>query len=134
MTLGGYYKKMQNLVYYTDAMAMFTSAAQGWSDHAQVGGGTSYGAEFLYEARLPKTGLEWSLAYTWSKTDRTFSDIDGGTPFPARYDRRHILHASAQWKGVNAAFTLQSGHWETVAAGQYIGYTSFKFRICLETI
>ena len=122
VTLGGYYKKMQNLVYYTDAMAMFTSAVQGWSDNAQVGSGTSYGAEFLYEARLPKTGLEWSVAYTWSKTDRTFPDIDHGNPFPARYDRRHILHASAQWKGVSAAFTLQSGHWETVAAGQYTGY------------
>jgi len=122
VTLGGYYKKMQNLVYYTDAMALFTAAAQGWSDHAQVGDGTSYGAEFLYEGQLPKVGLEWSLAYTWSKTDRSFPNIDHGNPFPARYDRRHILHASAQWKGVNAAFTLQSGHWETVAAGQYIGY------------
>lgn len=122
VTLGGYYKKMQNLVYYTDAMAMFTSAAQGWSDNAQVGSGTSYGTEFLYEAHLPKTGLEWSLAYTWSKTDRTFPDIAHGTPFPARYDRRHILHASTQWKGFSVAFTLQSGHWETVAAGQYTGY------------
>ncbi len=122
VTLGGYYKKMKNLVYYTDAMAMFTAAAQGWSDNAQVGSGTSYGAEFLYEGQLPKIGLEWSLAYTWSKTDRSFPYIDEGKPFPARYDRRHILHASAQWRGVSAAFTLQSGHWETVAAGQYIGY------------
>lgn len=122
VTLGGYYKKMENLVYYTDAMAMFTSAAQGWSDHAQRGSGTSWGAEFLYEGHLPLSGLEWSLAYTWSKTDRTFPDISHGNPFPARYDRRHILHASTRWKGLNAAFTLQSGHWETVAAGRYIGY------------
>lgn len=122
VTLGGYYKKMENLVYYTDAMALFTAAAQGWSDHAQVGVGTSYGAEFLYEARLPEIGAEWSLAYTWSKTNRSFPDIDGGRPFPARYDRRHILNANAQWKGISAGFTLQSGHWETVAAGQYIGY------------
>jgi hypothetical protein len=122
VTVGGYYKKMQNLVYYTDAMALFTASAQGWSDHAEVGDGTSYGAEFLYEGRLLKTGLEWSLAYTWSKTDRSFLTIDGGKPFPARYDRRHILHAGTQWKGVSAAFTLQSGYWETVAAGQYIGY------------
>ena len=120
-TLGGYHKKMHNLVYYTDAMALFTAAAQGWSDHAQVGSGTSYGAEFLYEGRLPETGVQWNLAYTWSKTDRTFPYIDGGRPFPARYDRRHILNAGAQWKGVSASFTLQSGHWETVAAGQYIG-------------
>ena len=122
VTLGGYYKKMDNLVYYTDAMTMFTAAAQGWSDHVQVGGGTSYGAEFLYEGYLPEAGAEWSLAYTWSKTDRTFPYIYEGRPFPTRYDRRHILNANAQWKGFSAGFTLQSGHWETVAAGQYPGY------------
>lgn len=121
LTLGGYYKKMKNLVYYTDAMAMFTSVAGGWNDHAQVGDGTSFGAELLYEGRLPETGAEWSVAYTWSKTDRRFPYIDNGKPFPARYDRRHILHASAQWKGINTGFTLQSGHWETVPAGQYVG-------------
>ncbi len=122
VTIGGYHKKMENLVYYTDAMAMFTAAAQGWNDHVQVGSGTSYGAEFLYEGRLPESGAEWSLAYTWSKTDRTFPYIYEGRPFPARYDRRHILNANGQWKGVSAGFTLQSGHWETVPAGQYIGY------------
>lgn len=88
VTIGGYHKKMGNIVYYTDAMAMFTAAAQGWSDHVQMGGGASYGAEFLYEARLPEIGAEWSVAYTWSKTDRVFSYINGGQPFPARYDRR----------------------------------------------
>lgn len=87
-----------------------------------MGGGTSYGAEFLYEARLPVIGDEWSVAYTWSKTGRVFPYINGGQPFPARYDRRHIVNANAQWKGVSAGFTLQSGHWETVAAGHYIGY------------
>ena len=121
-TLGGYYKKMDNLVYYTDAMAIFTSAATGWNDDARVGTGTSYGMELLYEGRLPSAGAEWNIAYTWSKTDRRFPDIDKGIPFPARYDRRHILNASASWKGISLAFTMQSGHWETVAAGQYLGY------------
>ena len=121
-TLGGYYKKMDNLVYYTDAMAIFTSAATGWNDDARVGTGTSYGMELLYEGRLPSAGAEWNIAYTWSKTDRRFPDIDKGIPFPARYDRRHILNASASWKGISLAFTMQSGHWETIAAGQYLGY------------
>lgn len=120
LTVGGYYKRMENLVYYTDAMALFTAAAQGWSDHAQVGSGTSYGVEFLYEGRW--AGASWNLAYTWSKTDRQFPYINEGRPFPARYDRRHIVVASALWKGATAAFTLQSGHWETVAAGHYAGY------------
>ena len=122
VTLGGYYKQMDNLVYYTDAMAIFTSAATGWNDDARVGTGTSYGLEFLYEGHLPSVGAQWNLAYTWSKTDRRFPDIEKGSPFPARYDRRHILNAGASWKGISLAFTMQSGHWETIAAGQYLGY------------
>lgn len=122
VTLGAYAKKMRNLVYYTDAMALFTSAAQGWGDHAKVGSGSSRGLEFLYEGRLPDAGLRWDVAYTWSKTDRSFPDIDGGRAFPARYDRRHILNAGASWRGLSVAFTLQSGHWETVPAGHYTGY------------
>ena len=121
LTLGGYHKRMENLVYYTDAMAMFTSASLGWADNAKVGSGTSYGAELLYEGHL-EDGPQWSLAYTWSKTDRRFPDIDAGQAFPARYDRRHVLNASGQWKGVSVGFTLQSGHWETVAGGQYLGH------------
>ena len=119
LSIGGYYKEMENLVYYTDAMALFTAAAQGWNDHAKVGGGTSYGAEFLYEGSF--LGVETSVAYTWSKTDRRFPDINLGVPFPARYDRRHILNASVRWKGLSGALTLQSGHWETVPAGHYVG-------------
>ena len=124
VSFGGYYKKMENLVYYTDAMALFTAAAQGWNDHAQVGGGTSYGAEFLYEGSL--LGVETSVAYTWSKTDRCFPNINNGNPFPARYDRRHILNASVRWKGLTGAFSLQSGHWETVPAGHYIGQLPYE--------
>ena len=122
VTAGAYAKRMRNLVYYTDAKALFTAAAYGWSDNAQVGDGTSRGIEFCYDGNLPAVDLSWNLAYTWSKTDRRFPGINGGRAFPARYDRRHVLNAGAQWKGFSATFTLQSGHWETVAAGQYSGY------------
>ena len=121
VTIGGYHKKMENLVYYTDAMSLFTSAAQGWNNHAQVGSGTSYGAEFIYEGQLREAGAAWSMSYTWSRTDRSFPHINGGEPFPAHYDRRHILNADARWKGISVCFTLQSGHWETVPATQHIG-------------
>ena len=59
---------MRNLVYYTDAKALFTAAAYGWSDNAQVGDGTSRGIEFSYDGNLPAVDLSWNLAYTWSKT------------------------------------------------------------------
>ena len=74
------------------------------------------------------------MAYTLSMTDRTFAEVNGGLTFPAKFDRRHILNATASLKVAdksrwNAAltglFTYQSGHWETVAAGEYPAVTFF---------
>ncbi len=122
ITAGGYWKTMENLVYYTDAAALFTSAAQGWNNFAQVGRGTSYGLELLYEGSLPQYRISWEASYTWSKSDRAFSNINSGSPFPAKFDRPHICNASVHWGDLTVSFTYQSGHNETVPAGQYAGY------------
>lgn len=126
ITIGAYDKHMDGLVYFSDASLLFSSAIAGWSSNVKVGSGTSRGIEFLYE----KVGrrLNWRLAYTLSKTDRTFPEINDGVTFPAKYDRRHILSATASLVLVDGAmckmsltgsYTFQSGHRETVAAGEY---------------
>ena len=124
---GGWYKKaMDNLTYYSDATKLFDSSLAGWSENIEIGTGASYGYECLYE----KTGgrIGWRIAYTWSKTDRTFPNLNKGETFPAKFDRRHILNASLnvllvskRKMNVSAAglFTYQSGHWETVTAGSW---------------
>lgn len=126
ITIGAYDKHMDGLVYFSDASLLFSSAIAGWSSNVKVGTGTSRGIEFLYE----KVGrrLNWRLAYTLSKTDRTFPEINDGVTFPAKYDRRHILSSTASLVLVDGAmckmsltgsYTFQSGHRETVAAGEY---------------
>ena len=130
ITVGAYDKKMYNLVYFVDASQLFSSAIAGWSHNIKVGTGTSRGVEFLYE----KDGdvLDWRVAYTLSKTDRTFEKVNDGMTFPAKFDRRHILNATASYTFVDnqkrtialtGLYTWQSGHWETVAAGEYPGVT-----------
>ena len=130
ITVGAYDKKMYNLVYFADASQLFSSAIAGWSHNIKVGTGTSRGVEFLYE----KDGdvLDWRVAYTLSKTDRTFEKVNDGNTFPAKFDRRHILNATALYTLVDnqrrtialtGLYTWQSGHWETVAAGEYPGMT-----------
>lgn len=129
LSLGCYSKTMKNLVYFTDATALFSSAAAGWRDNIDVGKGSSKGLEFLYE----KTGgkLNYRISYTWSKTDRTFPRVNVGVPFPAKFNRPHILNVSADYSisknnrrevAINALFTYQSGHWETIASGYYQGF------------
>ena len=127
-SVGAYYKEMDNLVYFADATQLFSSAKAGWRDNFKTGSGTSYGIEFLYELDTDK--LDGRIAYTLSKTDRVFAEINGGLPFPAKYDRRHILNVTGEYVlswterreyGVSTLFTYQSGHWATMAAGEYTG-------------
>ncbi len=123
---GAYYKDMDRLVYFSDASKLFDSAIVGWEENIRTGSGTSRGLEFLYE----KTGelLNWRIAYTLSRTDRHFPELNKGVTFPAKYDRTHILNASATVRvlsrermnlNVSGQFTWQSGHMETVSAGSW---------------
>lgn len=127
-TGGAYKKEMDNLVYYKDAVMLFSSATAGWKDGISVGEGRSKGYEFLYELSYEK--VKAKAAYTWSKTDRLFPDVNRGRFFPAKFDRRHILNITVDWTvykdssrewGFNTLVTYQSGHWETVSSGRYEG-------------
>ena len=117
-SLGGYYKRMGNLVYYKYAQTLFTDAFAGWEHSVDIGKGNSYGGEFLYE--YLGRDLYFRTAYTLSKTDREgFATICDGGKFHARFDRRHILNMQGRWKGFSLAMTLQSGHWENGAPLTY---------------
>ena len=117
-SVGGFCKSMDNLVFYKYSPALFSGALAAWENDVDLGQGKSYGMEFLYEYQ----GDEFyaRAAYTLSKTTREgFESICDGAPFHARFDRRHVLNATAQWRGFSAAFTFQSGHWENGAAETY---------------
>ncbi len=126
LTAGAYQKDLWGLTYFRDAGKIFSSAIAGWRDNLETGIGTSRGVEVLYEKAGDK--LNYHLAYTLSKTDRTFERVNEGVTFPAKFDRRHILNFRISYSllndsrkeiRLNGFFTYQSGHWETVAAGEY---------------
>ena len=140
ITLGAYDKKMYNLVYFLDAGQLFSPAIAGWSSNIKVGTGTSRGVEFLYE----KDGgrLDWRVAYTLSKTDRTFAEVNMGETFPAKFDRRHILNVTTSYTiadnsrrsiALTGLYTYQSGHWETVASGEILAMTLTGEEVVLDT-
>lgn len=115
---GYFHKKMDGLIFYRFAQTLFDNGYAKWTKDACQGQGMSYGGEFLYEYQ----GRDFysRLSYTLSKADRSgFSLINDGDWFHARFDRRHVLSAMAQWKGFSAAMTLQSGHWENGASEKY---------------
>ena len=129
ISVGGYTKAMQNLVYFTDATQLFSSALAAWRNNIDVGTGHSKGIEFLYEKDGER--LTARIAYTLSKTDRVFPNMNAGEAFPAKFDRTHILNATVEYIlskksnreiGLTSLFTFQSGHRETVAAGSFSGH------------
>ena len=117
-SLGGFYKWMENLIYYKYSQALFSGALAAWENDVELGNGRSYGLEALYEFQQG----DWyaRASYTLSKTTREdFPSFYEGRPFHARFDRRHVLNATAQWRGFTATVILQSGHWENGQSETY---------------
>nr|WP_321487298.1 hypothetical protein [uncultured Draconibacterium sp.] len=132
-TLGGYYRRMQNLVSYISAVNMFGLNDTSWEDEVDVGKGCSYGFELSGTAQTNRFGL--TLAYTLSKATRQFKQINNGKSYPFKFDRRHILNLQSKYttaerktkKGhkqeqyINTVLSYSSGHNTTLPVGTYQG-------------
>ena len=98
-SIEGYYKWMDNLLEYKPG-STFLGTSEGWQDMVCMGRGWAYGIEFLAQKSVGNiTG--W-VGYTWSRTWRQFDtpgeELNGGDPFPAKYDRIHDISITLQYK------------------------------------
>ncbi len=119
-----YYKRLQNVLDYKEGTTFLNKFNTAWYDRVSIGKGTSYGAEFYLEKTAGRT-KGW-LSYTLSKTDRQFDDINGGRPFPFKFDRRHNLaivvsHDLGKNKTLSANFVYNIGTALTVTGNRYLG-------------
>jgi len=95
-SIEAYYKTMANMIEYKEGASFIDgideegTTSRAWENKIETDGkGTSYGIEFLVKKNIGKT-TGW-IGYTWSKTDRQFSNVSFGEPFPYTYDRRHDI-------------------------------------------
>lgn len=125
-SLGGYWKWMENLLYFADGGSLFNASLGSWRTGVYTRKGRSFGLEATYGYHGKR--LDARVAYTLSKTERLFDRLNGGEWFPAKFDRRHMLHVTGDYiltqrerlkMGVTTLVTLQSGCWETVPIGHY---------------
>ncbi len=127
-----YYKTMNNLVEYEEGARPEDNINANIDSQLTFGSGTSHGVEFFLKKR---TGdFNGWLGYTWSKTDRTFNDLNSGLTFPAKYDRRHDFSAVANYElsdrwVLSGAFVYSSGNAFTPPISWYIleGRTVFEY-------
>ena len=92
-TLDLFYKKLFEQIEYREGSTTLTTLTRNWYDLVTTGGiGTSKGVELGVTKKSGRfTGL---FAYTWSKTDRLFTDLNNGNPYPYLYDYTHNLNAT----------------------------------------
>lgn len=110
-SLEGFYKEMSHLVEYAEGSELQMNDEH-WEDKILSGSGKALGLEFYAEKLSGR--LTGSLAYTLSKNTRTFEDINFGAPFPYKYDRRHDLSLTANFRvndhiSMGAVWVLASG-------------------------
>ena len=98
-SIEGYYKWMNNLLEYKPG-STFLGSSVGWEDMVCSGRGWAYGLEFL--AQKSVGNIPGWFGYTWSRTMRLFDrpgeELNGGDPFPAKYDRIHDISLALQYK------------------------------------
>ncbi|MFC2133196.1 carboxypeptidase-like regulatory domain-containing protein [Bacteroidota bacterium] len=86
------------------------------------GKGWAYGAEFLLRKKLGR--LNGWIGYSVSKSMRKFNEINGGKPYPAKYDRTHdfsiVLNYQLDHKWMlSANWVYSSGYNITIPYGNY---------------
>lgn len=134
-SLEAYYKTMSNLIEYIDGASFFESST-GWENKIVAGDGYAYGLEFLAQKTIGKT-TGW-IGYTWSKTERIFNrsgeELNGGKPFPAKYDRRHdfsfvLSHKFSSRFDLSGTIKYSSGNFVTLPLLNYKGFSEFDGKL-----
>ncbi|MEM6963708.1 MAG: TonB-dependent receptor [Bacteroidota bacterium] len=124
MSVEGYYKKMDHLVTYLNSSSLradisnpsnFTfvpNSTTNWESQFTVGEGWNYGTEFQIKKISGK--MTGAINYTWAFANRRFPDLNEGEAFPYRYDRRHNLNLSFnyrfnRWLNVSSNWSYATG-------------------------
>lgn len=120
-----FYKTLGNILEYKSDASYITSASN-WQDAFTSGKGEAYGWECM--AEKTKGALTGWASYTLMYNNRIFPELNNGTAFPARYDRRHNVSLAAIYnfsKNIvfSASWVYISGFAITTPIGKYLSGT-----------
>jgi hypothetical protein len=80
-----YYRDLQNVIDFKDGANIVLRNY--FESELVFGKGWAYGFEFMVRKNIGD--LSGWISYTWSNSERQFDEVNGGVPFPAKYDRTH---------------------------------------------
>ena len=111
--LESYVKYMNNITEYEEGTNLVFSTD--FVDALLQGEGRAYGFELFARKEHYKWHAWLSYALSWA--DRQFDDLNGGSRFPAKYDRRHTLSFAAQYD-INERWSF-STIWEYISGSRF---------------
>ncbi|MFD1629252.1 TonB-dependent receptor plug domain-containing protein [Pseudopedobacter beijingensis] len=134
----GYYKDINNKKYSTSlsifykkmyGLAEFSGGIMNLIDNMKIednlyyGNGDSWGTELFIKKTKGRFG-GW-LSYTFAVANRQFDKINEGKRFPFKYDRRHDISLTCNYKinrlwSASALFTFASGNAYTKPVSRYM--------------
>lgn len=122
-----YYKWLSNQLEFKPGANLLLNA--NLENEMIFGSGKAYGLELFLNKKLGK--LTGWIGYTLSRSERKFDAINGGKPFPYRYDRTHDVSVvanyplSKKWEA-SAVFVYGTGNALTLPVGRFTYNLSYN--------
>jgi outer membrane receptor for ferrienterochelin and colicin len=123
ISIEGYYKQLENVIEYKNSTFVGNSSAN-WEYNVLTGGnGKTYGVELLAQKQVGK--LAGWVGYTLSWAYRQFDQINQGSWYPFKYDRRHDVSVALTYKlnprvEFSAAWVFSTGNALTLPSGKFV--------------
>lgn len=122
-----YYKVMDNQLEFKPGAQLLLN--QNLEGEMIFGTGKAYGIELFVQKKVGR--LTGWIGYTLSRAERTFPQLNGGKPFPYRYDRTHDLsivanyRLSKKWEA-SGVFVYGTGNALTLPTGRFTYYYGYN--------
>lgn len=91
-----YYKTLDNISAFREGGKIEVNATSEWETFVPTGDGYAYGFETYFEKVVGKT--LFNINYTYSISDRRFSDLNNGDKFPFALNREHSIKSSINYR------------------------------------
>lgn len=130
LNAGCYARSMDGIISYKSSINMFRITDDTWENEVETGSGRSAGIEV--SGSVSSERLSMNIAYTLSRTDRKYPDINNGERFPFKFDRPHIINIQSDLmtrkrkrgeQHLGLVLSYSSGNLMTAQKSQYQGVT-----------
>jgi len=121
ISINPFYKFLNGVLNYKEGFSFIDpnsfdiKVTSGWEENITRGQGTVFGADFTAEGYVFQTSY-LLMSYTYTDAKRQFLDLNQGSPFPFRFNRKHVFdlvvsHKFSERSEISVAWNFGSGQY-----------------------